>query len=146
MARESLAQALPVLEQELGTLEVHDGVFCSLAARAIARVPGVAAVGRGASGLFRLGSRPDVVQVERGQGEVAFSVHLTVRYEVCIPEMMVELRRALIEAIEPTTGYKVRAIKATVDHILPPLPPLPTQDEAAGDAAPETSPIPETEQ
>jgi uncharacterized alkaline shock family protein YloU len=145
MAKESLGHAPPVLQQELGTLEVHDGVFCSLAARAIAGVAGVAAVGRAASGLFRLGSRPDVVHVERGQGEVAFSVHLTVRYEVCIPEMMVELRGALTEAIEPTTGYKVRAINATVDHILAPLPPLPTKDDAAGDAPAEVPPIPEPE-
>ncbi|MBM4042513.1 MAG: Asp23/Gls24 family envelope stress response protein [Planctomycetes bacterium] len=118
-----------VIWQELGTLEVADQVFRDLALRASQDVPGVASVGR-ARGLFRRRWAAEGVQVERGGGEVAFSIHLSVRYEVCIPDMVDELRKRLTEVVEATTGHKVRTINVTVEHILPP---------EAGEARPKPS-------
>lgn len=125
MTKERAGYAPAVVQQEMGTLEVLDGVFCAIAERAVSQVSGVAMVGRSGTGLFGLGSRAEAVEVERGAGEVALSLHITVRYDCCIPEMMGQLRERLTEAIETTTGYKVRAIHVTVDHILPPVPSRP---------------------
>ncbi len=105
--------------QELGTLEVADQVFRDLALKASRDVPGVASVGR-SRGLFRRRWAAEGVQVERGGGEVAFSIHLSVRYNVCIPDMVDGLRKRLTEVVEATTGHKVRTINVTVEHILPP--------------------------
>jgi len=113
-----------VVRQELGTLEVAEQVFRGLAMQALSEVGGVAGVGR-AGGLFRRRSAEQALAVERGEGEVAFSIHLSVRYDVRIPDLVEKLRRRVRAAVEDATGYKVRAISVTVEHILPPEEPPP---------------------
>jgi len=108
-----------VLRQDLGTLEVAEEVFRDLVRKVARDVAGVASVGR-PSGLFRRSSTVDAVQVERGEDEVAFSIGLTVRYDVRIPELVEELRGRVKATVESITGYRVRAIHITVEHILPP--------------------------
>ncbi|HPD16298.1 MAG TPA: Asp23/Gls24 family envelope stress response protein [Planctomycetota bacterium] len=108
-----------VLRQDLGTLEVTEDVFRDLVRKVARDVPGVAGLGR-PSGLFRRSSVADAVQVERGEGEVAFSIALTVCYDVRIPELVEELRARVKATVENITGYRVRAIHITVEHILPP--------------------------
>ena len=137
MSSEPTASVSPVVEQKLGTLEVTDQVFCDIAARALSQVKGVAGVGKAPSGLFRLGAVPPV-SVERGQAEVALSVHLTVRYNVSIPDMMRELNERVRRDIQDATGYTVRNINVAVDHILPPLPTKP-----AGARIPDLPPVPD---
>jgi uncharacterized alkaline shock family protein YloU len=132
-----------VIEQELGTLEVAEGVFHDLFAEAIEAVPGVAAVSRTAGGLFHRSH--DSVRVERGGGEVAFSVNLSVTYDVNIPSLAGQLRERASEAIEELTGYRIRAVNITIDHILPPRPLKAEQDEPMGDNIPELPPVPDEE-
>lgn len=119
MPEESEAAPSGVLRQSLGTLEVTEEVFRDLVRKVARDVPGVASVGR-PSGLFRRTSAADAVQVERGEGEVAFSIGLTVCYDVRIPELVEELRGRVKSTVESITGYRVRAIHITVEHILPP--------------------------
>lgn len=145
MAKDTPAPVPPLLEQELGMLEVADEVFCDIAARALSQVKGVAVVGRSPSGLFRRGAGSQAVHVERGQGEVAFSVHLTVRYDVCIPTLMSDLHQRLTQAIEAATGYKVRSMNVTIDHILPPVPKLPEPVGLVPDHIPDLPSIPDRE-
>jgi uncharacterized alkaline shock family protein YloU len=132
-----------VVEQELGTLEVTDQVFCDIATRALSEIKGVAVVGKAPSGLFRLGSGPPIT-VERGQAEVAFSMHLTVRYHVCIPDMMRELHERLSRDIRQATGYTLRHVSVTIDHILPPVPKSPEPAAPAADQLPAPPPLPAT--
>ncbi|HUT33375.1 MAG TPA: Asp23/Gls24 family envelope stress response protein [Planctomycetota bacterium] len=119
MPDEAPQAASATMQQELGTLEVADQVFRDLALKAASDVAGVASVGR-SSGFFRRRSGAEAVQVERAEGEVAFSLHLSARYDARIPEMVDEVRRRVKALVEATTGYKVRAINITVEHILPP--------------------------
>ncbi len=130
MGNEAAGEAPGVLRQELGTLEVADQVFSDLVRKVTCDVAGVAGVGR-SGGLFRRGAASEAVRVERGQGEVALAIGLSVRYDVRIPELVDELRRRVREAVEETTGYRVRAVSITVEHILPPAPqgppPIPQQ-------------------
>lgn len=144
MPDETPAPIPPVVEQELGTLEVTDQVFCDIAARALSEVKGVAVVGKAPSGLFRFGASAPV-SVERGQAEVAFDVHLTVRYSVSIPDMMREIHKRLTEDIHNATGYTVRNVHVTVDHILPPVPAKPEAAAPSGEQIPELPPVPDSQ-
>jgi len=135
----------PVLEQERGSLEVADRVFRDLVTRVARDVGGIAVIGRVASGLFRRNAPADTVQVERGQGEVALSVSLTVRYDISIPRVVEELRRGVTSAVEEATGYKVRAINVAVEHILPPEEEGGEQIQPQGNAIPGPPPIPDQE-
>lgn len=119
----------PALRQELGTLEVAEQVFRDLAEKVVSDMGGVASVGR-RGGLFRRRSAAQGVQVERGEGEVAFAIHLSVRYDVRIPEMVDDLRQRIKAAVEGATGYAVRTIHVTVEHILPPESPQEPPEEA----------------
>ena len=141
----SKAAPPPVIEQELGTLEVSGQVFRDVASRTLSQVKGVAVVGRAAGGLFRRGARTEVVGVERGRGEVAFSVHLTVCYDVCIPDLMRELHKRLTADVETATGYKVRTVNVTIDHILPPVPAGPAADGPVPGNIPDLPPVPDHE-
>jgi uncharacterized alkaline shock family protein YloU len=114
------ARATPAtMRQELGTLEVADQVFRDLVLRASRDVAGVASLGRSRC-FFRRRCAIEGVEVERGEGEVAFSLHLSARYDVRIPDMVEGLRRRVTELVEASTGHKVRTIHITVEHILPP--------------------------
>jgi len=130
MADESTRAASAAVRQELGTLEVADAVFRDLALKAVSDVGGVAGVGR-SGGLFRRRSAADAVEVERAEGEVAFAIRLSVRYDVRIPEMVGELRERVKALVEETTGYRVRAVNLTVEHILPPEPQPPRSSASA---------------
>lgn len=141
----SKAAPPPVIEQELGMLEVSAQVFRDVASRTLSQVKGVAVVGRAAGGLFRRGARTEVVGVERGRGEVAFSVHLTVCYDVCIPDLMRELHKHLTADVETATGYKIRTVNVTIDHILPPVPARPAADGPVPDNIPDLPPVPDQE-
>ena len=143
MARGKAPQEARVLEQKLGTLEVAEGVFHDLFAESIAAVPGVASVSRVSGGIFGRGG--DSVRIERGAGEVAFSIALSVHYEVNIPKLAGELRQRASGVVEELTGYKVRAVNVTIDHILPPRPPQTEQEQPTGDAVPEIPPVPDEE-
>jgi uncharacterized alkaline shock family protein YloU len=121
MPNQGQPEAPGVVRQELGTLEVADQVFQDIVRRVVSDVGGVAAVGR-SGGLFRRGSAAEAIHVERGLGEVAFSIGLSVSYDVRIPEMVDELRRRVKAAVEEATGYRARTINVTVEHILPPTP------------------------
>ena len=118
MSDEATPAATAVVQQELGTLEVAEQVFRDLALKALGDMEGVANIGR-AGGLFRRRSVAQALQVERGEGEVAFSIHLSVRYEVRIPELVDELRQRIRDEVESATGYRVRVINVTVEHIVP---------------------------
>jgi len=149
MAKGTSAGSAAVVQQELGTLEVADQVFRELVRRVVAEEPGVAAVRRAPTGFFRRSSG-DAIRLERGQGEVAISINLSVRYDVRIPEMVEALRERIKAAVSQTTGYSVRAVNVTVDHILPPKseeeeakPPQDAVPEPRGDEAPEPPPMPE---
>ncbi len=111
--------AAAVVQQELGTLEVAEQVFRDLALHALGEIEGVANVGR-PGGLFRRRSLAQALLVERGEGEVAFSIHLSVRYDVRIPELVEELRARIRDEVESATGYRVRVTNITVEHIEPP--------------------------
>ncbi len=119
MGNETTPAAAAVVQQELGTLEVAEQVFRDLALKALSDIEGVANVGR-PGGLFRRRSVAQALQVERGEGEVAFSIHLSVRYDVRIPELVDELRARIHDEVESATGYRVRVINITVEHIVPP--------------------------
>jgi len=141
MTKDKPTEAAPVVRQNLGKLEVAEGVFRDIFRQAIADVAGVASVVRGPSGIFGIGGAEDGVRVERGGGgEVAFSVALTVHYEVSVPDMVTELRQRATAAIEEATGYKVRAINVTIEHILPPEREEPEATAPQGDNAPEIPP------
>ena len=142
MGSEAERAASARIRQELGTLEVADQVFRDLAVKAAMDVGGVAAVGRGA-GLFRRKSAADAVQVERGEGEVAFSLSLSARYDARIPEMVEELRQRVKAVVEATTGYAVRAVNITVEHIVPPQAPPERRKASPGPPElPKAPPIP----
>lgn len=143
MVRDATAQNAPALGQELGSLEVSEDVFRRLFTQAITDVEGVAALSRPSSGLFGRGG--EAVRIERGQGEVAFSVTLNVHYDVNIPTLAANVRHGASETIEHITGYKVRAVSLTIDHILPPKSPPQGQDEPAGDNIPDLPPVPDEE-
>jgi len=145
MAKGNSPENFKVVEQELGTLEVADRVFLDLVRRAVAEAPGVVLSGRGAPGLFRRGSGAEAVLVERGQGEVAFSVCLSVRYHTRIPAVVNELRQQIKSVVEESTGYRVRAINVTVEHILAPEPETPAEPEPHDRSVPEPPPIPDQE-
>jgi uncharacterized alkaline shock family protein YloU len=135
----------PILEQELGTLEVMDRVFHDIARRVAAETDGVAGLSKAPVGLFRRAAA-DGVEVERGLGEVAFSVNLIVQYDVSIPKVAAELRHRLMAATEQATGYHVRAVNVAIDRIMPPLPRVPDAPDAPADvgtAEPLPSPDPE---
>ncbi|MFP4057169.1 MAG: Asp23/Gls24 family envelope stress response protein [Candidatus Brocadiia bacterium] len=137
----------PVLRQELGTLEVSDRVFQDLVRRTVNEMPGVSRLGRPPTGLFgRRASEP--VRVEKAHGEVAFTLNLSVRYEARIPDMVAELSRKVVETVEETTGYRVRSVNVTIDHILPPGDEADEQEESPQPPAsqiPEPPPIPDQE-
>jgi len=143
MGKDSTPQEPPVLQQALGSLEVTEAVFHGLFAEAIDAMPGVASVSRMSGGLFHRSQ--DTLRVERGAGEVAFSVNLSVHYEVNIPKLAADLRRRARAAIEELTGYTVRAVNVTIDHILPPLSAGAEQEEPVGDDIPEIPPVPDEE-
>jgi uncharacterized alkaline shock family protein YloU len=146
MSREPVGQASPVLQQQLGTLEVASRVFQDIVCRVAREVPGVADVCRTVPGFFRRARPAEAVRVERGQGEVALSVRLTVRYDVCIPDMVAELRRRATAAIEAGTGYRVRAMNVTIDKILSPRPERPERPERREPAGPPGVRIPDLPQ
>jgi len=146
MTEDTASQGGGVLKQELGALEVAESVFRDLARKAASEVEGVV-VGKRSGGLFRRGSGP-AVQVERGEGEVAFSISLTVRYDVRIPQLVEELRQKVKSTVESTTGYRVRAINVTVEHILPPdVEPEaePDEEQAAEEGVEQAVPPPASE-
>jgi len=143
MGKDSTPQEPPVLQQALGSLEVSEAVFHDLFAEVIDAMPGVASVSRTSGGLFHRSH--DSVRVERGAGEVAFSVNLSVHYDVNIPKLATELRGRARAAIEELTGYTVRAVNVTIDHILPPVPAAAEQQEPAGDDVPDIPPVPDEE-
>ena len=145
MAKGNSPENSNVVEQELGTLEVADRVFLDLVRRAVAEAPGVVVAGRGSPGLFRRGGGGEAVLVERGPGEVAFSVSLSVRYHTRIPAVVNELRQQIKSAVEESTGYRVRAVNVTVEHILAPEPETPAEPEPQGPSVPEPPPIPDQE-
>jgi uncharacterized alkaline shock family protein YloU len=144
MGKDVAPDETPVLKQELGTLEVAEEVFHDLFAEAIANVPGVASVSRTSGGLFGRGG--DSVRVERGAGEVAFSVAVSVHYDVNIPQVAGQLREEASRIVEALTGYKVRAVNVTIDHILPPQPPIAEeQAQPTGEDIPDIPPVPDEE-
>ncbi|MFW6108703.1 MAG: Asp23/Gls24 family envelope stress response protein [bacterium] len=144
MGKDVAPDEAPVLEQELGTLEVSEEVFHDLFAEAVAHVRGVASVSRGAGGLF--GRSGDSVRVERGAAEVAFSVTVSVHYDVNIPDVAGQLRDEASRVVEALTGYKVRAVNVTIDHILPPQPPTAEeQEQPTGESIPDIPPVPDEE-
>ena len=134
----------PVVQQEMGTLEVADRVFQDIVRRIASETSGIAKLNRAPARLFRRGST-EGVSVERGEGEVAFSIRVTVSYEASIPKMVAELRERLVQTAEEATGYKVRSVNVVIDRILPPKP---EGKEAAGSdsgAVPDLPPIPDQE-
>lgn len=135
---ETMAEGSAVVKQELGTLEVAEQVFRDLAMKAIGSLEGVASVGR-PGGIFRRRSAAQGVQIERGQGEVAFAIQLSVRYDVRIPELVEELRQRIRDEVEGATGYKVRVVNVTVEHIAPPelQPEAPQSPAEAAEGKPE---------
>ena len=143
MTKSATPHNAPVLEQELGTLEVGEGVFRRLFTDVITGVDGVASLSRPSSGLFGRGG--EAITVERGQGEVAFSVTLNVHYDVNIPTLAADVRHLAGEAVGHVTGYKVRAVSLTIDHILPSHSPAQEQEAPAGDPIPDPPPVPDEE-
>jgi len=137
MSKDASPEPAAVVQQELGTLEVADQVFCDLVRRVVGETEGVAATRRVSSGFFRRSSAAEKVQLERGEGEVAVSLTLSARYEVRIPEAVEGLRRRVRSAIEEMTGYSVRAINVTIDHILPPDSEVQAEPEAPSEESAE---------
>lgn len=144
MGKDKPTEAAPVIRQDLGKLEVAEDVFRDIFRQAIVGVPGVASVARGPSGIFGIGGGDDGIRIERGGGgEVAFSVSLTVRYDVNIPHLVAELRQRTTNAVEEATGYNVRAVNVTIEHILPPEPVKPEPAEPEAVNVPEMPPVPD---
>jgi len=141
MGKEKPPEATPVVEQESGSLEVAESVFRALFKQAVSEVQGVASLSAEPAGIFHRSG--EAVVVERGSGEVAFSVTLSVHYDVSIPDVAAELRKRVTAAIEGATGYRVRAVNVAIDHILPPEPESPEQAAPEGDNVPELPPVPD---
>jgi len=132
-------------EELAGRLDIAPGVFSELVRRELAAAPQVAGLAKRGAGLLRKAGGSEGVAVECGEGEVAIAASLTVRYEVCIPELVEDLRRRVRRAVEETTGYRVRAFHIAIENILPPEPPEEQQAEAKEEPVPQPPPIPTQE-
>ncbi len=111
------------LETEHGITTVADEVVAKLAGHACREVAGVASMGKGFRrllGRVRPGeeSLSQGVNVEVGKKEAAIDLVIDVRYGTSIPTLAVEVRHAVISAIESGTGLIVKEVNIEVDDMI----------------------------
>lgn len=115
------------LASEQGKTSVADVVVSKIVGMATREVPGVYAMGAGASRAFgamreRLpgGAGPSITQgvaVEVGERQTAVDLDLIAEYGVSIPGLASGVRRNVVDAVETMCGLEVTEVNITVGDI-----------------------------
>ncbi|MFC8721171.1 Asp23/Gls24 family envelope stress response protein [Kitasatospora sp. NPDC057198] len=110
-----------------GKTTVTDGVVAKIAGRAAREVPGVHALGAGASrtlGAVRDrvpgGGRNDAtrgVKVEVGERQAAVDLEVVAEYGVPVPGIAKDVRAGVIEAVERLVGLEVVEVNIVVKDV-----------------------------
>ncbi len=133
------AGASSSLESERGATSIADTVVTKVAGIAAREVPGVHALGGGASRALgsmtqRVGigdERSQGVSVEVGEKEAAVDLTIVVEYGESIPEVSQAIRDNVIKRIEGITGLSTTEVNITINDLHFP-----------GDDQPDTPPPP----
>ena len=120
----SLAKTAP-LASDKGKTSIADGVVTKVAGIAAREVPGVYALGGGASRALgsvtqRVGigdERTQGVSVEVGEVEAAVDLTIVIEYGESIPQVAEQLRDNVSKRIENITGLKVTEVNVTVNDL-----------------------------
>ena len=123
-ASSSLAKTAP-LGSDMGKTSIADGVVTKVAGIAAREVPGVYALGGGASRALgsvtqRVGigdERTQGVSVEVGEVEAAVDLTIVIEYGESIPQVAEQLRDNVSKRIENITGLKVTEVNVTVNDL-----------------------------
>lgn len=111
------------LETERGVTTIADEVVAKVAGHACREVDGVAGLGtqfRRLLGRVRPGQEAltQGVNVEVGRKEAAVDLVVLVRFGSPIPDIAQQIRTAVIEAIEHTSGLDVVEVNIEIDDIV----------------------------
>ncbi len=123
-ARATSTEASP-LRTEHGTTTISDTVVTKVAGIAAREVPGVYALGGGASRALgamtqRVGigdERSQGVSVEVGEREAAVDLTLVIEYGESIPQVSNRVRENVIKRIEGICGLSVTEVNVTVNDL-----------------------------
>ncbi len=113
------------LQTERGTTTIADAVVTKVAGIAAREVPGVHAMGGGASRAIgsmtsRVGlgdERTQGVSVEVGEREAAVDLTVTIDYGESIPQVSQAVRENVSKRIEGITGLSVTEVNITVNDL-----------------------------
>jgi len=113
------------LQTERGTTTIADNVVTKVAGIAAREVPGVHAMGGGASRALgsmtsRVGlgdERTQGVSVEVGEREAAVDLMVTIDYGESIPQVSQAVRENVSKRIEGITGLSVTEVNITVNDL-----------------------------
>ncbi len=113
------------LKTEQGTTTIADGVVTKVAGLAAREVPGVHALGGGATRALgsmtqRVGlgdERTQGVTVEVGEREAAVDLVIVVEYGESIPEISKQIRENVGKRIEGITGLSVTEVNIAVNDL-----------------------------
>ncbi len=113
------------LQSEHGTTQIADAVVTKVAGIAAREVPGVHALGGGASralgGLSqRVGigdERSQGVSVEVGEREAAVDLTVVIEYGESIPQVSQSIRDNVLKRIEGITGLSVTEVNVAVNDL-----------------------------
>lgn len=111
-------------DTELGDVKIHEGVIASLARRAALSIDGVARLA-GSSlvdnlaemvGSRRMQSR-SVTIVHGEKNDVSIELKIIFKFGFNIPEVAANVQKAVISAVEKTTGMNVTAVDVLIQEI-----------------------------
>ncbi len=113
------------LDTERGKTTIAEGVVTKVAGIAAREVPGIYALGGGATRAFgamtqRVGlgdERTQGVSVEAGEREAAVDLTVVVEYGESIPQVSELLRDNITKRIEGITGLQVTEVNITVNDL-----------------------------
>jgi uncharacterized alkaline shock family protein YloU len=113
------------LESDRGTTTIADAVVEKVAGIAAREVPGVHALGGGASRAIgamtqRVGlgdDRSQGISVEVGEHEAAVDLSLVVEYGESIPQVCDQVRDNIIKRVEGIVGLSVTEVNVTVNDL-----------------------------
>ncbi|MBS9776327.1 MAG: Asp23/Gls24 family envelope stress response protein [Fusobacterium sp.] len=106
---------------ELGNIRIAEDVVKSIAARACLEVEGVYKLSGGVVGEVSkiLGKKKSAngVKVEVGEKECSVEVFVIIEYGYKIPEVAVQVQKAVLENISTYTGLKVVEVNVYIQNI-----------------------------
>ena len=120
----SANETMTLNDTELGDIRIHEGVIASIARKTTLAIPGVSRLA-GSSlvdnlaeivGSRRMQSRNIMISLGENNN-VAIEIKVVFKFGFRIPDVSMEIQRAVIREVENTTGMNVTSVHLIVQDI-----------------------------